>query len=145
MADCRFWTTNLDDGLSPSLGVHNPQFDTSSNQGQCKNILRISDNVFSKTNKPQTGWQKNPIWISHCCHRMVDGAKFWISSQQSPFFSSFGHWKLNQNLAPSTFVWHQCHILMVIDPGSWDSSILGTLIQDASYTNFVVNFFPVIQ
>ena len=29
---------------------------------------------------------------------MVDGAKFWFSSQRLPFFSSFGCWKLIQNL-----------------------------------------------
>ena len=51
--------------------------------------------------------------MSHWCHTMVNGAKFWISYQQLAFLSGFSCWQLIINLAPSTIVWRQCDIQIV--------------------------------
>ena len=48
--------------------------------------------------------------MSHWRHTMVDGAEFWISRQWLAFLSSFSHWQVIQNPAPSTIVWRQCDI-----------------------------------
>ena len=49
-----------------------------------------------------------PIRMSHWCHTMVDGAKFWISCQRLRVLRIASRWQLIQNLAPSTIVWRQC-------------------------------------
>ena len=52
--------------------------------------------------------------MSHWCHKMVNGAKCLISYQRLAFLSSFGPWQLIQNLAPSSIIWRQCDIEIVI-------------------------------
>ena len=48
--------------------------------------------------------------MSHWSHKMVDGAKFWVSCQQLKLLRKASHWQLIQNLAPSTIVWRPCDI-----------------------------------
>ena len=55
-------------------------------------------------------WRASTIRMSHWCHTMVDGAKFWISCQWLAFLSIFSRWQLIQNSAPSTIMWRQCDI-----------------------------------
>ena len=45
---------------------------------------------------------------------MIDGAKFTISYQSLAFLSIFSRWQLIQNLAPSTIVWGQYDIRIVV-------------------------------
>ena len=52
--------------------------------------------------------------MSHWHHTMVDGARFWISCKRPAFFSSFGRLQLVQNSAPSTIVWCQIDIRILL-------------------------------
>ena len=47
------------------------------------------------------------IQMSHWCHTMLDGTKFWISCKQPARRSSSSHLQMIPNLVPSTIVWYQ--------------------------------------
>ena len=48
------------------------------------------------------------IQMSHWCHTMVDGTKFWINCLWLAILSNLNRSQLIQNLTPSTIKWHQC-------------------------------------
>ena len=52
--------------------------------------------------------------MSHWRHTMVDGAEFWIICQRLKLLRKASHWRLIQNLAPSTIGWRQCDIRIVL-------------------------------
>ena len=52
--------------------------------------------------------------MSHWCHTMVDVAKFWISWNQPVFLSSFSCLQVIQNSVPSTIVWCQIDIRILL-------------------------------
>ena len=61
------------------------------------------------------------IWLSHWRHTMVDGAEFWISCKRPAFLCSFSRLQVIQNSVPSTIVWRQCdvQILMLFQTWKW--------------------------
>ena len=58
-------------------------------------------------------WVRN-IWMLHWRHTMLDGAEFWISCQRLKLLRKDGHWQLIQNSVPSTIMWRQCDIRMLM-------------------------------
>ena len=54
------------------------------------------------------------IQMSHWRHTMVNGAEFWISCKRLKLLRKAGCLQLIQNSAPSTSVWRQCDIRIVL-------------------------------
>ena len=50
------------------------------------------------------------IWMSHWCHTMLDGNKFWIVCKQLKLLRKAGCLLLIQNSMPSTIMLRQCDI-----------------------------------
>ena len=61
--------------------------------------------------------------MSHWCHKMIDGAKFWISCWQLAFLSILSRQQLIQDLVPSTILWCQCDIRIDHWYESWSCHI----------------------
>ena len=53
-------------------------------------------------------------WTSYWCHRVTEGAKFWISCKGPAFLSNFSRLQLIQNSAPFFIRRGQCDIWMEI-------------------------------
>ena len=69
----------------------------------CSKLSRLTRLLFSV----------QPIRMSHWCHTMVDGAKFWITCKWLELLRKAGCLQLIRNTTPSTIVWCQCDIWII--------------------------------
>ena len=73
--------------------------------------------------------------MSHWHHMMIIGTEFWIGCERLRLLRKVSHWQLIQKSAPSTILWRQCDIQMVLIIGWWGSN-LWTIFELSDHSGF---------